>query len=155
MLLYEAAYEKQYKAQKSNVTFAYNLEHDLPAVVCDREQLLGAFRRLVDVVLLASPPDPPTQVSFSSKLEEEHVALSVQSKQSLLSARIADRISTFLEEAGESMLELANYGPTLTVVKNVISLHQGKICLNWQEDEKMHFKIKLPIHRPGEATATA
>lgn len=155
MLLYEAAYEKQNKAQKTNVSFAYELEHDLPAVICDREQLLNAFKRLIEIMLLVCPSDPPTQVHFASEGEEKHVSLTIRSRRSLLSSEVARRIMNYLEETEESILELANYGPTLTVVKNVISLHKGQICLHYQKEREMRFQITLPVYWPGESSAPA
>lgn len=155
MLLYEAAYDKQYKAQKKNVTFTYELEHDLPPVICDREQLVNAFKRLIEIVLLACLSEPPTQVRFASEAAGNHVSLSISCRRSLLSAGIIRRIATFLEKEEEEMMELPNYGPTLTVVKNAILLHEGQICLRRQEESDFYFHITLPVHQPGSKSVSA
>lgn len=147
MVLYEAAYDKQHKAQKHNVAFVYELEHDLPAVFCDREQLLHAFKRLIDVIILACADIPEAKVYFSSRQQRQNVHLSVGSPRPFFSSGSARQIAEFLNEPEDSVLELANYGPTLTVVKNVILLHEGEMRLRWQENKGMWFQMTLSAQK--------
>jgi len=147
MILYEAAYEKQYEAEQQGVRFDFNLEHDLPAVLCDRERLLQSLRRLMDVVLECAREHGCRQLHLTSTARGDDVYLTVRSDYPFFTQKEAQRIAHFLGQEDEEILDLPQNGPGITVVRSVVHLHGGRMTLERPDAREMALRIALPVYR--------
>ncbi len=147
MILYEAAYERQYEAEQQGIRFDFNLEHDLPAVLCDHERLLRSLRRLLDVVLDCASEHQCRQLYLISAARGDEVCLSIRSDDPFFTQQEAQRISRFLAREDEEILDLPQSGPSITVVRNVVHLHGGRIVLERPDSQGMALRIALPVYR--------
>ncbi|MDX1687842.1 MAG: response regulator [Candidatus Promineifilaceae bacterium] len=146
MILYEAAYEKQYEAEQQGIRFNFNLEHDLPSVLCDRERLLQSLRRLIDVVLDCARKRGCSQLNLTSAAVGDEVHLSIRGDGPLFTQDEARRIARFLGQEGEEILDLPQTGPSITVVRNVVHLHGGRMVLELSGAQETTLRIALPVY---------
>ncbi len=146
MILYEAAYEKQYDAEQQGMRFDFNLDHNLPAVLCDRERLLESLQRLMDVVMEGAQEHGCRQLQMRSAGSGDNVYLSIRGDSPFFAEEEAQRIAHFLEQEDEAILDLPQNGPSITVVRNVIHLHNGRMTLEWSDAQEMVLWIVLPAY---------
>lgn len=147
MFLYEAAYEKQYEAEQQGIRFDFNLDHDLPPVLCDRDRLLQSLRRLVDVVLDCARENDCQQLNLTSAASGDRVHLAIRSDGPLFAQEEAQRIIDFLAQEDDEILNLPQYGPSITVVRNIIQLHDGRMALEQPDAQEMILRITLPVYQ--------
>ena len=148
MILYEAAYEKQYQAEQQGIRFDFNLQHDLPPVLCDRERLLQSLRRLIDVVLDRSQERDCRRLYLSSATGADEVHLSIRSDGLLFTQEEAQQIARFLAQEDEEILDLPQNGPSITVVRDVVRLHDGRMALERTGPQETTLRIALPVYEP-------
>lgn len=146
MILYEAAYEKQYDAEQQGIRFDFNLKHDLPSVLCDRERLLKSLRRLIDVVLECARERGCGHLYLTSTAGDDNVYLSIRSNKPFFTEEEAPRIAAFLEQEDDEILDLPQNGPSITVVRNVVQLHGGQMALERPDAQEMALRIALPVY---------
>lgn len=146
MVLYEAAYQLQFDAEHEGVEFRYNLDHELPAVLGDRDRLLITLERLLNLLLTNLQQRHGAIMQLSSTADEESVYLKLQALKGHFPATDTERIAQFLADDDEPILELPGFGPALTVIKNVIQLHQG--TLSWEQPAQNELQVTLsfPIY---------
>ena len=148
MILYEAAYEKQYQAEQQGIRFNFNLQHDLPSVLCDRERLLQSLSRLIDVVLDRAQECDCHQLYLSSTAGADEVYLLIRSDVLLFTEQELQQIARFLGQENEEILDLPQDGPSITVVRDVVHLHDGRIDLERTGAQEMTLRIVLPVYQP-------
>jgi K+-sensing histidine kinase KdpD len=146
MVLYEAAYQLQFDAEQEGVEFRYNLDHELPAVLCDRDRLLVSLERLLNLLLANLEQRKGVVMQLSSTADEERVYLDIQALKSPFPLPDAKRIAQFFASDDETVLELRSFGPALTVIKNVIQLHQGTIAMKQPSQDELQVTLSFPIY---------
>jgi DNA-binding response OmpR family regulator len=146
MVLYEAAYQLQFDAEQEGVEFRYNLDHELPAVLCDRDRLLVSLERLLNLLLANLEQRKGVVMQLSSTADEERVYLDIQALKSPFPIPDAKRIAQFFASDDETVLELRSFGPALTVIKNVIQLHQGTIAMKQPSQDELQVTLSFPIY---------
>lgn len=142
-LLYEAAYERVYGQPDNGIQFQFDLHEQLPPVLGDRERLLATFKRLIDTVIALCPGERPAVLRLASRSINSSVALLVAVSASQISASTIGQIADFLA-GDDEVLEAPLYGPSLTVVKWAIRLHEGRIELRELESGGLIIRIVLP-----------
>ena len=147
MILYEAAYEKQYEAERQGIRFDFNLNHDLPPVLCDRERLLQSLRRLIDVVLDCARERGCERLYLTSAATADDVHLAIRSDGPLFTQEEVERITHFLARENDEILDLPQNGPSITVVRNVVRLHGGRMALERPDAQEMILRITLPVYQ--------
>ncbi|HSM55349.1 MAG TPA: response regulator [Candidatus Sulfomarinibacteraceae bacterium] len=155
MVLYEAAYGVQFDAEQKGIEFRYDLNHDLPSVVCDRERLLNALERLLTFVLENCETEDSTIIRVASNGAEKHVDLQIQAFNTRFPTDWARRIAQFFAREDETMLDLPGAGPGLTVIKNTVALHGGQIRLQQHRDDQITIRLLFPVHRPQSVKQNA
>jgi len=153
MILYEAAYEKQYEAELQGIRFDFDLEHDLPSVLCDRERLLRSLNRLIDVVLECAQERECRRLHLTSGASGGKVHLAIRSDAPFFTPEEAQRVARFLAQKDEEILDLPQNGPSITVVRNVVHLHGGRMALERSNAQEMAVRIALPVHRSDHSSS--
>lgn len=147
MLLYEAAYARQYDDAHAGVEFRYELEHDLPTVLCNREQLADAIDRLLNIILELCSDEDEAILHFETGSSKEEVSLAVGVSGVRFPGEWAETVQEFFAESDESILELAAIGPSLTVVKSAVQLHEGQIALEFEDQDAFRIVLYLPTYQ--------
>ncbi|MDT8304473.1 MAG: response regulator [Anaerolineae bacterium] len=143
-LLYEAVYDRVYGQPELGIQFQFGLLDQLPPVLGDRERLLSTFRRLIDALIALGPDGAPAVLRLASRVTDGSVALMVAVSASKISAGATAKIAEFLA-GDDEVLEVPSYGPSLTVVKWAIRLHDGRIELGELENGGLVIRILLPV----------
>ncbi|MDX1662382.1 MAG: response regulator [Candidatus Promineifilaceae bacterium] len=152
VVLYEAAYTRQYQAEQEGIEMSYDLEEALPAVYCHRERLTRACGRLLDMMTDLCRGRKGGRITLKAYPAAQNVCLMFHVRGGSLPEEEASRAARFFaEEGAESMLEISRYGPSLTVVKQTIALHGGEISLKRPEAAQMIIYILLPPATRQEA----
>jgi two-component system, sensor histidine kinase and response regulator len=147
-LLYEAAYERMYDQPDQPVQFHFDLEEQLPPVLGDRDRLVATFKRLTDTVISLGAPGAPLLLRFASRANGTSVALLIAASATALSPHEIGEITRFLA-GDEEVLEVPSYGPSLTVAKWAVRLHEGRIDLREWETGGLIIRIQLPVTAPA------
>lgn len=155
MLLYEAAYARQYDDAYADVEFRFELEHELPPVLCDREQLADAINRLLNIILELRSREDETIIQLETGGDSQDVSLSLHCVGVHFPEEWVGAIQDFFAESEESILELAGIGPTLTVIKSAVQLHEGQITLEREGNDVFRITLRLPTHQHETASMPA
>lgn len=148
VLLYEATYAKQFAASERGIEFRYDLDHELPPVYCNREQLHDTFDRLLTLVLDHASPKEDAHIQLAATGDEQQVTVFIRAVGFEFPENWAQRIEDSLQQDEEEALEVSGVGPSLTVVKQVLNLHQGDISSQQPADDEIVFELTLPAHQP-------
>jgi signal transduction histidine kinase len=151
-LLYEAAYERMYGSGDQPIHLQFDLQETLPPVRGDRERLLATFRRLIDILTSIIPSGTPVLVRAASRPNQGNVSLVVAASKTTLTPAQRAEISQFLA-GSEEVLEVPSYGPSLSVVKWAIRLHDGRIEVIDLNGGGLAIRIRLPVSLPAPAPA--
>lgn len=156
MIFYEAAYALQLDAELAEVVFSYDLNHNLPPVLCDRERLLDVFKRLVNFFVSARDSEAQSvHLHLSASDFDDAARLSLSVGGVHLSPEWLAELSSFLADAEGSIATMADVGPTWTVINNIIMLHEGSLSLKRLDDGRFELQILFPARHSEEATLTA
>lgn len=157
LILYEAVYALQMESELPGVQFSFDLDENIPPVLCDRERLLDTFRRLVSLFIGADDElHAASRIHVATSREDNFVSLSMSVQGSSFPASWRDELSGFLSrvdnDVDEDILELDAVGTTWTVVKSVVLLHDGLIDFDEIGDDHYEVNILLPAYEIQGAT---
>ena len=106
---------------------------------------MRAFGRLLDVMIDLCRRGQGNQIVLKASATEQNVCLVFQMDGGSLPRADAERITRFFAADGEAaVLEASRYSPSLTVVKQIIALHDGTIALEEAEWHRLTCRITLP-----------
>lgn len=153
LVLYEAAFALQLDGELPTVEFSYDLNHDVPAVLCDREKLQDVFRRLVSF-FVAARDDTTAAVHLGLSASEWHdkACLSITAEGVHLPAELVSELSWYLQESEGGFSDLTDIGPTWIVINNIIILHGGSLVLEQLADGRYELRLLFPAYKQEDAT---
>lgn len=119
--------------------------HAQPAIVPgDREKLWRVFSNLINNAIKFSPPHENIVVSFL--VEETSVIISVQDKGIGIPAELRDKIFDMPGEAQRSgTAGEPSHGLGLSICKQIVDAHDGKIWFEEREEGGVTFYVSLPL----------
>lgn len=154
MLLHEAGYVLQFDRNIAGVEFTYELNNELPPVLCERGRLQNIFIRLINFFIDARDAERVVRLYLTSFENDDQVCLTIRAGGVNFAPEWMEQITSFLSSREESILELSDVGPTLTVIKSVVVLHDGFIEIDETNDNEIIVRITFPIFQLEPAGLT-
>ena len=154
MLLHEAGYVLQFDRNIAGVEFTDELNNELPPVLCERDRLRNIFIRLINFFVDARDAERVVRLYLTSFENDDQVCLTIRAGGVNFAPEWMEQITSFLSSREESILELSDVGPTLTVIKSVVVLHDGFIEIDETNDNEIIVRITFPIFQLEPAGLT-
>jgi len=135
------------QAQKANVNIQVEIPSDLPSLIGDGDRLAQVFTNLVDNALKFTPANG--QVTLSAKKNGDEMELSVTDTgigvESEALPHLFDRF--YQTDPSRAGGEKHGAGLGLSIVKEIVEAHSGKIGVRSQAGQGTIFTIHLPLEQ--------
>lgn len=148
-LLIEAGQLQQHEAGEG-VELSLAIDHNLPEIRADDKDLLNSFSRLINLLIHLHADKRQVQLHLAASGNGRNIELRVGRNGPGFEPAVAEKVQALLSENDQAILESADYGPALVIVKGVIDLHGGRIGLNNDPAEGCTFTISLPVSKASK-----
>jgi two-component system phosphate regulon sensor histidine kinase PhoR len=139
----EAELDSQIRARQ--LTVDTEVEREAAVVMCDTSQLHDALRNLFENAINYSPE--MGRIELSSRIEGEHVALSVADQGPGIPESDLERIFERFYRVDKSRTQApGGTGLGLSIVKHLVELHGGRVAVTNRQPHGAVFKILLPTN---------
>lgn len=149
-LLDKAVHDNQAKAAEHRVEIEYMPAAELPSIWGDETSLLNIFNRLLDnaIKFTRSYRRSGGKVVVSTRATDQTVEIVIRDEGMGFPEHVYDRLFELFFQYNRGMFEQQGTGIGLTIVKELVHLHQGTIKVDSQEGVGSTFTVILPVY-PG------
>lgn len=140
------AYEKQ--ASRQNIEIQYEAADDLPAIYGDEAIIRNIFERLLDNALkfTHSHKKQGGNVEVTVKQQDQEVHIKIRDEGKGIPSHVQSQLFDLFFQYNRGLIEQQGTGTGLTIAKELVDLHQGRIEIESQEDSGSEFSIILPTY---------
>ncbi len=140
------AYEKyESLAAKKQISLLISLPDTLfPDCYCDRERIMQVFSILLDNALSYTPSNGTIQLSLT--LNKAFLCFVVSDTGCGIAEEDKKRIFDRFYRSDQAHTDKMHFGPGLCIAKEIVTAHQGKICVEDSAEGGSCFFVELPIH---------
>jgi two-component system sensor histidine kinase/response regulator len=154
-LLIEAAQLQQYQAGEGQVKLSLAIDHSLPEIRANDGDLLNGFGRLIALLIHLPDDSRPIQLQLTASKNGRYIDLEVGRQGAGFDRAVAAQVQALLGSNDQAILESADYGPSLVILKGVVDLHGGQISLQNDPAAGCTFTIRLPVYQPETSSMVA
>lgn len=147
-LVHQVADQSATQAQARGLALALEVPTHLPPVLGDRELLGNALKRLLDNALKFSKASGQVVVQASASTDE--VRLTVRDEGIGIPPQALAAIFDLFEQVDRHYWEQQGIGAGLTIVHEIVRLHQGHISVHSQVGAGSEFTLHLPVYMPAD-----
>lgn len=147
-LLMEAAQLQQHEAGEERVKLSLAIDHNLPEVKANDQDLSSSFGRLIALLIQLHGDNRPVELQVTASSNGHYIDLGVSRSGPGFDAAMAEKVQALLRDNDQAILDAADYGPSLVILKGVIDLHGGQVSLQNDPLEGCTFTMRLPVYRP-------
>lgn len=139
-----------------NMHVEVNVPQELPEIRADRDKLIQILANITDNAFNYTPAGGSVIITAQAEDDQKHVLISVADTGVGIPDHFKERVWRRFERYDEHalMLDVAGTGLGLTLVRELVTLHHGKVWFESQEGQGTTFYVQLPIEQPSYQTDT-
>ncbi|MEB3284912.1 MAG: ATP-binding protein [Candidatus Sericytochromatia bacterium] len=139
----------QHHAKLASVTLLVNCPDDIPSIEADRDRLQQVLINLVDNAIKFTPASGTVTLDISADGDKEHVRCKVIDSGIGIPPIDLPRIFERFYRVDKARSRVTGgVGLGLSIVKDIIEAHHGKITVSSEVNRGTTFTIDLPIEQP-------
>jgi signal transduction histidine kinase/CheY-like chemotaxis protein len=141
------------KFQEMNIEVTVDVQKDLPLVYWDNQKMLQVFLNLVDNAIKFTPPGG--WITLGARAKSEFIEIRVSDNGiGIPKERIEQVFERFYQVDSSSTRQFGGSGLGLSIVREIIVSHRGKIFVESEEGKGTTFLVLMPVGEP-ERPSTA
>lgn len=141
-LLVECSQTFYKKASEKNINFNISLDGDTE-IIGDKEKLISVFQNLIDNSIKYSECNK--NIYIGAKKRSEFVVITIEDKGFGIKEDDIDKIYNRFYRSNEHRASIQGNGLGLSIVSEIVRVHNGKIICNSKLGKGTVFKVTLPI----------
>jgi PAS domain S-box-containing protein len=141
---------------KKNIQSAIIIEGNVPLIRADREKLIRIFSNLVENAFNYTLADGKIDVSVTLQPDGRTILITIADTGVGIPEHFREAVWRRFERYDDHALELdiAGTGLGLSLVKELVSLHNGDVRFDSEVDKGTTFFVELPVEQPSYITDT-
>ena len=140
-------FRPEYEAKEITVTV--DAEEDMPTVYWDFHKMLQVFQNLLDNALKFTPPGGKIHLSVSAKSDFIEMRV-IDNGIGIPRDRLDQIFERFYQVDSSSTRRYGGSGLGLSIVREIVVAHHGKVFVESDENKGTSFLILMPVGEPGK-----
>lgn len=145
-IIEDVVFNMQTKADKFNCTISYSCPEELPLIPIDPDKIHEVFINLIDNAIKYSQGHKENpEVKVNVELAEKELIVKVSDNGPGIPQADLDLIFEKFFRSGSRSQKIEGVGLGLSIVKEIVNAHDGKIYAESPEGQGCTFVVKLPL----------
>jgi len=135
-------------AESKSVAIEKDIQEGLPQVNIDANRIIQVLNNLISNAIKFTPKDGTVTVAVALKEENSEIEVSVKDTGIGITKEDLPKIFDKFYQVGERVVtDVGGTGIGLSISKEIVEWHQGKIWVESEKDQGTRFVFTLPIHK--------